>query len=250
MPVASCCLQGFEWEGTPTGRIAKLARNDVYVSGDNADVGVLLVHDLLGWSFPNVRLLADHYAREADVTVYVPDFFGGEVLPFGPISRGDWHEVDLGAFLKKNSRDIREPEILECARVLRAMYKKVGAVGFCYGGWAVFRLGAKEHHRPRPLVDCITAGHPSLLTKKDIDEVAVPVQILAPEIDPVYTPELKAYTFDTLQKLGLPFDYQHFPKVEHACFVRGDPYKSGEREAMTRGKDAVVCWWRQYLHDL
>jgi dienelactone hydrolase len=95
---------------------------------------VLIVHDLLGWTFPNVRLLADHYAREANATVYVPDFFAGEVLPSEAIIHRRWHEIDVPGFLKKNSRDIREPEIFECARVLRARYKKLGAVGFCYGG--------------------------------------------------------------------------------------------------------------------
>jgi hypothetical protein len=37
---------------------------------------------MLSRTFPSVRLLADHYAQEADATVYVPDFFGGEVVPF------------------------------------------------------------------------------------------------------------------------------------------------------------------------
>ncbi|KAH1605294.1 hypothetical protein KXX21_003450 [Aspergillus fumigatus] len=63
------------------GRTAKLAKNDVYIVGDNPDVAIIIIHDLLGWTFPNVRLLADHYAREANATVYIPDFFGGEVLP-------------------------------------------------------------------------------------------------------------------------------------------------------------------------
>ena len=98
-------------------------------------------------------------------------------------------------------------------------------------------------------MDCITAGHPSLLTKEDIDEVAVPVQILAPEIDPVYTAELKSHSFQTITKLGVPFDYQHFPRVEHACFIRGDNKKAGEREAMARGKNAALSWFRQFLHD-
>ena len=149
--------------------------------------------------------------------------------------------------MQRNSRDIREAEIFDCAKALRATHKKVSAVGFCWGGWAVFRLGAKEH--VPPLVDCITAGHPSLLTEKDIDEVAVPVQILAPEMDPVFTPELKMHCFEMLQKLRVPFDYQHFPGVEHACFVRGDPEKKGEREAMARGKNAAVSWMRQFLHE-
>lgn len=247
MSVAPCCLKGFKWEGTPTGRLDKLAQNDVYIAGDNPDRAVLLIHDLVGWTFPNVRLLADHYAQETDATVYVPDFFGGEVLPSEPINKLRWHEIDVPGFLKKNARDIREPEIFECTRALRAKYKKVGAVGFCYGGWAVFRLGAKEHQPP--LVDCISTGHPSLLTKKDIDEVAVPVQILAPEIDPVFTAELKSYSFETIQKLGVPFDYQHFPGVEHACFIRGDTEKTGEREAMARGKNAAVGWLKEFLQE-
>jgi len=204
----------------------------------------MIVHDLLGWTFPNVRLLADHYARGADVTVYVPDFFAGEVLPFGPILNGNWNEIDAPGFVKKNSREISEPEIFDCARALRRKHKYVGAVGFCYGGWAVFRLGSKEHQPP--LVNCVTAGHPSLLTKKDIEEVVVPVQVLAPEIDPTYTAELKRYSFETFTKMGVPFDYQHFPRVAHACLVRGDKKKAGEREAMARGKNAAVGWLRQF----
>lgn len=81
MSVSSCCLKGFEWAGSPSGRTAKLAKNDVYIVVDNPDIAIIIIHDLLGWTFPNVRLLADHYAREANATVYIPDFFGGEVLP-------------------------------------------------------------------------------------------------------------------------------------------------------------------------
>ncbi|GIC94318.1 dienelactone hydrolase family protein [Aspergillus udagawae] len=219
MSVSACCLKGFEWEGTPTGRTTKLAKNDAYIVGDNPDVAIIIIHDLLGWTFPNVRLLADHYAGETNATVYIPDFFGGEVLPFEPILRGE---------------------------TLREKYKKVGVAGFCYGGWAAFRLGAKEHQPP--LVDCVTVGHPSLLTKKDIDETAVPVQILAPEHDPVCTSELKRYTFDMVSSLGVPFDYQHYPGVEHGCLTRGDSNKAGDREAMARGKNAAVSWFTQWLH--
>lgn len=202
MSVSACCLKGFEWESTtPSWRTAKLAKNDIYIVGDNPDVAIIIIHDLLGRTFPNAGLLADHYAREANAIVYIPDFFGGEVLPLEPILKGEWEKLDAPGFVGRNSREIRAPEIFDCARALREKYKKVGVAGFCYGGWAAFRLGAKEH-KP-PLVDCIMVGHPSLLTKKDINEVAVPVQILAPEYDPVYTAELKRYTFDALSRLGV-----------------------------------------------
>ncbi|KAJ0422983.1 Alpha/Beta hydrolase protein [Aspergillus carlsbadensis] len=256
MSTATCCLKTFTWNGTPTGRITTLAANQTYIAGDNSNsnLAILIIHDLLGWSFPNVRLLADHYAREANATVYVPDFFGGETLPFEPLLAGRFGEVDLPAFRARNSREIREPEIFACARELRKTHKVTVAVGFCYGGWAVFRLGAVREEDPtspladqRPLVDAITAAHPSLLTKEDIDAVTVPVQILAPEHDPIFNDELKSYTFASLQRRGVPFDWQHFPGVEHACMTRGDENKPGERAAMERGKNAVVAWVGQIV---
>lgn len=75
----------------------------------------------------------------------------------------------------------------------------------------------------------------------------VPVQILAPEVDVMYTPHLKAKTFKVLQGKGVPFEYRHFPGVEHACFVRGDPKKEGERDAMERGLGAAVAWLGEWL---
>ena len=38
-------------------------------------LGILVITGLFGWKFVNERLLADHYAREADATVYVPDLY-------------------------------------------------------------------------------------------------------------------------------------------------------------------------------
>lgn len=54
-------------------------------------------------------------------------------------------KFDIKAFMGRNSKEIRYPEISACASALKSEhnFKKVGAVGFCYGGWAVFKLGAK-----------------------------------------------------------------------------------------------------------
>jgi dienelactone hydrolase len=79
-----------------------------------------------------------------------------------------------------NSKDIRQPEIFAFAKVLESGYKKVSAIGNCYSGWACFQLVAKGNN----LVDCISIAHPSLAEKSEIDALAVPTQMLAPEIDP------------------------------------------------------------------
>lgn len=91
----------------------------------------------------------------------------------------------------------REPEIFAAAKELRSKYAKLGTVGYCFGGWAVLRLGAKEHEEP--LVDCVVAAHPSWVTKEDVDNYGnVPVQFLCPEIDPQFPEEMKMHAFQKL----------------------------------------------------
>jgi len=52
---------------------------------------------------------------------------------------------DVMAFLARHNKEKRGPAIFAAATALRQEhgYKRIGAVGFCYGGWAVFQLGAK-----------------------------------------------------------------------------------------------------------
>lgn len=175
--------------------------------------------------------------------------YGGERLDFDILSqpdRRDWDKLDLAGFLARNRKEVRRPEIFECAKTLRSQYSKVGVIGFCWGGWAVFQLGAKENHG---LVDCISTAHPSLLEKEEIEKVGVPVQILAPEQDQMFTPELKEYANKVIPTLGVPYDYQHFPGIDHAFAIRGDPNVPGERDGMERAKNAAVLWFRQWLGD-
>jgi hypothetical protein len=70
---SQCCLQGFQWNGTPTGKESTLADNKAYVTGSNPDVAIMVIPDLFGWTFVNERLLSDHYAKEVDATVFMPD---------------------------------------------------------------------------------------------------------------------------------------------------------------------------------
>lgn len=151
----------------------------------------------------------------------------------------------MPGFLARNSKEIRKPEIMECAKILRAKYHKVGAIGYCWGGWGVFQLGARENGG---LVDCVSIAHPALLEKEEIDNIGVPVQILAPEFDPTFTAELKEHANKVIPTLGVPYDYQHFPGIDHAFAIRGDPNLPGEREGMERAKNAAISWFRQWLH--
>lgn len=169
--MSNCCKEGFKWEGKPTGKETTLAGNKAYVTGKDTGVAILIVHDIFGWTFNNTRLLADHYAEEVGATVYLPDFFGGEVVSEETMEDPKKREAfDIMGFLGKNGKEIRFPEIKAAAEQLRKDgFKKIGAIGFCYGGWAVFQLGAKGAN----LVDAISTAHPSILTNEEIDNIAV-----------------------------------------------------------------------------
>ncbi|KAH8894410.1 alpha/beta-hydrolase [Thozetella sp. PMI_491] len=242
-----CCVKGFEWSGTPSGKETKLDNHDAYVTGVNPEVAILVVHDAFGWTFRNTRLLADHYAREVNATVYVPDFFGGEILPSDVLrDLRRLGELDMKEFITRNSKEIRGPEILSFAIALRAQYRRVGAIGFCYGGWAVFHLGAKSHSRQ--LVDCISTAHPSLLEPSEIENVGVPVQIIAPEKDMMFPPELKELANRIIPTLGVPYDYQLFPGTDHGFATRGNDYDEKELKGMVRAKCCAVAWFQYWLN--
>jgi hypothetical protein len=73
MPECEHCLQGFKWDGTPSGKESTLANHQTYITGDNPNVAILVISDMFGWRFRNLRLLADHYASEVNATVFLPD---------------------------------------------------------------------------------------------------------------------------------------------------------------------------------
>ncbi|KAL1851903.1 hypothetical protein Plec18167_007596 [Paecilomyces lecythidis] len=243
--MSECCIKGFKWDATPKGREAKFAGNNTYITGSNPNVAILVIHDLFGWTFPNIRILADHYAEEVGATVYVPDFFGGEVVPADMLlDKSKFREFNLAAFVERNSKAIRGEEIFAFSKALRSQYNRTGAIGFCFGGWAVFRLGRKGND----LFDCISTAHPSLLERDEIENVGVPVQIMAPEIDPQFTEELKMFSNLVIPRLGVAYDYQFFPGLEHAFAIRGDPNNPAERRGMERAKNAAVSWLREWLY--
>lgn len=67
------CLRASFWDGTPQGKETVLGSNQTYEVGDDPEVAIMVIHDLAGWTFQNLRLLADYYAKEVGATVFLPD---------------------------------------------------------------------------------------------------------------------------------------------------------------------------------
>ncbi|KAL8787529.1 MAG: hypothetical protein Q9213_002187 [Squamulea squamosa] len=244
--MSNCCISGFSWNGTPSGRETKISDFNVYTAGENKDVAILFLHDIFGWTFRNNRLLADHFAKEVNATVLLPDFYNGEVVLEETIFDPEkFKNFDLNAWKERNGKENRAAGVHRFAKMLKVElgFKKVGAIGYCWGGWAAFQLGAKG----KGLIDAISVAHPSFLTKEEIDNVAVPVQILAPEIDPQLTPELKEYVNKVIPTLGIEYDYQYFPGLVHGFACRADENSDKEKRGLERAKNAASGWFAQML---
>lgn len=96
-------------------------------------------------------------------------------------------------------------------------------------------------------MDCVVTAHPTELEEAEIANIGVPVQIIAPEKDPIFTEGLKAFSNRVIPSLGVAYDYQHFPRLEHGFAIRGDPDVAGERAGMERAKNVAVMWFQQWL---
>ncbi|KAK4950275.1 hypothetical protein LTR10_011256 [Elasticomyces elasticus] len=237
------CTTGFAWDGKPSGTEATLASNNTYVVGDSQKYAILVVADFFGWTMNNIRLLADHYAKTLNATVYVPDFYDGEVMHPDTLSDPERQKAfDREAWLARNSREKRWPEVKACAQALKAQYSKVAAVGYCWGGWACFQLAADPS-----LVDAIATAHPGLFDKNDVDAVKVPVQLIAPEDDFTFTPELKQYCFETLPKTGVQWEYVFFAGYRHGFASRGEIDTVKGRAGMERARNCVVHFFEEFL---
>lgn len=75
------CASGYLHEGTPVGHVETLHGLPTYVSEppskDSSKGIVVIISDAFGWDLNNSRILADAYAKRANVTVYLPDFMNG-----------------------------------------------------------------------------------------------------------------------------------------------------------------------------
>lgn len=150
---------------------------------------------------------------------------------------------DIPAFIGRNNKDLRYPEIKAAAQALKSEYPKVGAIGYCYGGWAIFRLSADPS-----LVDAVATAHPSLVEKSELDGIKVPVQILAPETDSMFTPELKEYANKVIPTLGVPYEYVYFPGLVHGFAARGDESNKVQKEGLEKAKNNMVTFFSEFLH--
>jgi len=137
-PPSECCFTGFQHEGTPTGEIKKIDHIDTYFASPKdgkPDQAIIIVSDIFG-IYPNSQLIADNFAANGWLTV-IPDMFQGN-----PITDDEYNSgVDIMARLSSH-RPKADGIVEKVIKHLRETLgiKKIGGVGYCYGGKYVVRF--------------------------------------------------------------------------------------------------------------
>jgi len=238
------CITGAIHTGTPTGKVEVVADRKTYVTGSNTTNAILYITDVFGYEMPNHRLIADTFAAELPVTVYVPDFLDESAFPLDEEAR---KKVDFGKFAAFNAKPKRYPQILAVAKELKSKYEKVLAIGYCWGAWGVFMLGAEDG-----LLAGAAVNHPSALSiPEDLENLKVPALIVAPYTDQQFPPESRAIAEKIFDRKAIEeklfFKIAVYPGFVHGFTARGNTEDPFTNDAIEDAKNESVMFFRKCL---
>lgn len=264
--MSSCCMSGaLHSHATPKGSESTIGGLPTYVaepeSKDKSKTLVFLV-DIFGYDFPNTRILADQYAKEG-FYVYVPDILNGDPLPISFLQSVEPPLKDkqqaglvdtakntaivgttLPPWLLKHREAVTLPIVEKFVDDVKAIpgTKKVGTVGFCFGGrYSILMAHGKA--------DAAYACHPSLVAiPGDFDPVTKPLSLAVGTEDSLLSVDQNKQIKEILDaKAGLKTEVVEYKDQVHGFTLRGDFSSDKDKEAMDSALKQGVSWFNQHL---
>ncbi|TIB84174.1 alpha/beta-hydrolase [Wallemia mellicola] len=243
--MGDCCkLVGSFSKGTPKGIESTIGDLKTYIASPShaqGDIAVLMISDVFGWQFVNNRVLADTYAEEAGVRVYLPDFFDGDHAPH---NEEQSKTFDLGQFLGKHHPRQQKEVADRVARAIKSTSKVrcLIAGGYCWGAPAALSLGHEGG-----AADAVFFAHPSLTEDEDFEGLTKPGLFICAEHDHIFTDEkqqsARAITAKKANLEGdarIPSSWHTYLGTTHGFSVRGDENDPFTARAM-RDAQKLVC---------
>lgn len=213
---------------------------------------------VFGWEFPNVRLLADEYAR-AGFHAYIPDIQSGDAIPLDflqnvepslkaqeNLSLADKAKnaavvpTVLGPWIVKHREAVTRPLVDGFINTVRMIpgTNKIGAIGFCWGGrYAVLQAHGRSLDGEGSSiggVDAAYACHPSMISiPGDFEPVTKPLSIALGSKDGLTDVNSAEKIKEVLDaKKNVPHEIQ----VWFPCRVLSDSFESSRA-----GYDLMTC---------
>ncbi|XP_048371140.1 carboxymethylenebutenolidase homolog isoform X1 [Sphaerodactylus townsendi] len=102
----------------------------------SAEKAVIVIHDIYGWQLPNTRCIVDMLAANGYLAI-LPDFYKGQE-PWKPSN--DWSTFNEWLKTRDAKKINTEADVVLKYLKEQRNVKKIGVIGFCWGGAAVHHL--------------------------------------------------------------------------------------------------------------
>ncbi|KIJ57133.1 hypothetical protein M422DRAFT_23237 [Sphaerobolus stellatus SS14] len=247
------CVKGVRHEGTPTGKIEKIAGVDVYVtipSGEFEKTKALLyLPDALGVSLWNAQLFADDFALNG-LQTYVIDLFNGDPVPLSVLENPEGFKTfDVKGWIGKHDESATRPLLDPVIAALKERgITQFGATGYCFGGKYVFNL-AQEN-----VIKVGAVSHPSLLKRPDdieslLAKSKAPILINSCDIDEQFPKEACELADNLLGdgKYAPGYKRAHWAGCVHGFAVRGDLSDPNVKAGKEGAFKETAAWIMKHL---
>ncbi|KDR70045.1 hypothetical protein GALMADRAFT_903033 [Galerina marginata CBS 339.88] len=242
----SCCIKGVQHEGTPVGKVIKIADVETYVSEPPADTTgpkkiIFYLADVFGPLSNNAKLLQDYFASHGFYVLGL-DYFFGDYLD-AHLQDPDW-ESKQGAWFDLCIKRAQEPT-KKWLKAVREIYgdAKYCAVGYCFGAPFTLDLGANV--ADTNLVATAIA-HPAFLTEDHFEKLKKPILLSCAEHDPLFEAPARHRAEDILAKNHSSYLVQVFSGVEHGFATRGDVSVEHIRWAKEESARSIIEWFKRF----
>ena len=252
----SCCPPGswpklattLDSDNSAAGTLGNLDGLDVYsvAPPSNSTSGVLFIYDVHGFSGARVKSVCDALAMNG-FHVCMPDVYGDSK---GVNDFGGFGSPEGAAFLKQFTVEDLAPKFDKAIAHLKSKgCTDIGAVGFCWGAWAVWELSATGKLKAG------AACHPSLavgkmLFDKEVSDIAAAVkcpQLLLPASNDPSDLKEGGETVQVVRDLGLECKTIEYPEMQHGWVIRGDATQANVARDVESAITEVSSFFAKYL---
>lgn len=221
-------------------------------SGETASdsKAIVLGTDIFGLGLPNPKIMADLFAERTRLDVYVPDYFQGEYMDQKELKPpGGTGPTPLAQeWRKKYSIDNVRPGVEAFCRALKTEkgYKRLGFVGYCYGGVLSVLLAAEQSP-----TDVSVCAHPGKLDLADFENVRKPLAMVLAEQDHIFDDQKPAALaiLDRIQsEHAVPIAiYDQHAGTTHGFGCRPDLENEAVKRAWELAAEETVGWFEGHL---